>query len=207
MFFSHAIAYATAMAKDVMLYIPENGLISLNIPLTHTRLGTSSTRTTHPHYMKKLQLLMNMLGISVSIYNPFQFKTKGEMIAECENINFLQNNLINTMSCSHPDVGRYKGRTKPLHCGYCLPCTIRKAAILRGGLTDTSEYLYSNYHEINVAKESLKVYRLALARLEPKLAFLKIQESGPIENNIIQYTDLYKHGMNELKAYLEEFNV
>lgn len=51
------------------------------------------------------------------------------------------------------------------------------------------------------------MYRLALARLEPKLAFLKIQESGPIENNIIQYTDLYKHGMNELKAYLEEFNV
>lgn len=207
MFFSHAIVYATAMAKDVTLFIPENGLISLNIPLTHTRLGTSSTRTTHPHYMKRLQLLMNKLGIAISLYNPFQFKTKGEMVAECENTKFLQDNLINTMSCSHPDVGRYQRITKPLHCGYCLPCTIRKAAVLRGELTDTSEYLYSNYHEVNVAKESLKVYKLAIATYDPKLAFLKIQESGPIEDNIMQYTDLYKRGMNELKAYLEESNV
>ena len=39
MFFAHAIAYASAMNKSIELIIPENGLISLNIPLAHTRLG------------------------------------------------------------------------------------------------------------------------------------------------------------------------
>ena len=83
MFFSHAIAYASAMGKDVELIIPENGLISLNIPLAYTRTGTSSTRTTHPYYMKMLQKLITELGIAVTIKNPYQFKTKGEMILEC----------------------------------------------------------------------------------------------------------------------------
>lgn len=74
--FSHAIAYASAMGKEIELIIPENGLISLNIPLAYTRTGTSSTRTTHPHYMKMLQELIAELGLQVKIKNPFQFKTK-----------------------------------------------------------------------------------------------------------------------------------
>lgn len=34
MFFSHAIAMASSLGKDIELLIPENGLISLNIPIT-----------------------------------------------------------------------------------------------------------------------------------------------------------------------------
>jgi len=207
MFFSHAIVYATAMAENVTLIIPENGLISLNIPLAHTRLGTSSTRTTHPYYMKLLQMLIDRLGIIVKLYNPFQFKTKGEMAAECKNTDLLQGNIIHTMSCSHPDVGRYKGMNKTLHCGYCLPCTIRKAALLRGRLTDTSEYLISDYNSGDVARESMNAYKLALRTFESKNAFLKVQSSGPIEENIMEYADLYNRGMLELKTYLEGFNV
>ena len=78
------------MGKEIELIIPENGLISLNIPLAYTRTGTSSTRTTHPHYMKMLQDLIAELGIQVKIKNPFQFKTKGEMILECKDRGFLQ---------------------------------------------------------------------------------------------------------------------
>ena len=207
MFFSHAITYATAMAEKVTLIIPENGLISLNIPLSHTRLGTSSTRTTHPHYMNMLQLLLKRLGIMVELFNPFQFKTKGEMVVECENTELLQNSIIHTMSCSHPDVGRYQGKNRALHCGYCLPCTIRKAAIYHAGLQDTSEYLNGDYQGAKVVKESMNVYQLALATFKPETAFLKVQESGPIENNIMEYAGLYKRGIQELKLYLEDFNV
>ena len=53
------------MGKEIELIIPENGLISLNIPLAYTRTGTSSTRTTHPHYMKMLQELIAELGLQV----------------------------------------------------------------------------------------------------------------------------------------------
>ena len=62
MFFAHAIILGSAVNEDITLYIPENGLISLNIPLTNTRLGSSSTRTTHPYYMDLLQQLMLNIG-------------------------------------------------------------------------------------------------------------------------------------------------
>lgn len=48
MFFSHAVLLASTMNHEVTLIVPENGVISLNIPLTIHRLGSLSTRTTHP---------------------------------------------------------------------------------------------------------------------------------------------------------------
>lgn len=206
MFFSHAIAYATAMEGSVKLIIPENGLISLNIPLAHTRLGTSSTRTTHPHYIKMLQQLLLDLGIKVYITNPYQFKTKGEMILECKNREFLQNNINNTMSCSHPDIGRFKGAEYACHCGYCFPCTIRRAAIKKGQLNDTSEYWDDLYSIGDTAKHNLNVYKTAIANFNPKLSFLKIQCSGPIQEKINDFTYLYNRGMQELKEFLEDID-
>ena len=83
MFFANAIALSTVIDKEVELIIPENGVISLNIPLTNSRLGTSSTRTTHPYYFELLQKLLNNLGINIKIKNPYQFMTKGEMAQNC----------------------------------------------------------------------------------------------------------------------------
>lgn len=207
MFFSHAIAYASAMDKDIELIIPENGLISLNIPLAYTRTGTSSTRTTHPYYMKMLQQLITELGIRVKIINPFQYKTKGEMILECKDRRFLQAILDKTMSCSHPDVGRHRGMKKTMHCGYCLPCTIRRASILKGELRDTSTYYDSNYRALPVARQAYRTYNCAFNGFDENTAFLRIQESGPIEENIEQFADLYVRGMKEMKEYMEKINV
>jgi len=112
MFFSHAIAVASCLKKTVDLIIPENGFISLNIPSTFSRMGTSSTRTTHPHYMALFQKLLEIIDIPVRLVNPYQFKTKGEMLLECRNQTFVKNNLENTMSCSHPDIGRMQKETE-----------------------------------------------------------------------------------------------
>lgn len=207
MFFAYAIAYASAMDKEVELIIPENGLISLNIPLAYTRTGTSSTRTTHPHYMKMLQKLIEELGIRVKINNPFQFKTKGEMVLECEDRDFLQMVLDKTMSCSHPDIGRYQGMKKTMHCGYCLPCTIRRASIQKGKLNDTSTYFDSKYKNLPIARQAYRTYKCAFNSFDEKKAFLRIQESGPIEENIDQFAGLYVRGMKEMKECLEKINV
>lgn len=207
MFFSHAIAYASAMDKKIELIIPENGLISLNIPLAYTRTGTSSTRTTHPHYMKMLQELITELGLQVKISNPFQFKTKGEMILECRDRMFLQEVLDKTMSCSHPDVGRYQGMKTTMHCGYCLPCTIRRASIQKGRLQDTSTYFDSKFKKLPIARQAYRTYKCAFNSFDENNAFLRIQESGPIEENIEQFADLYVRGMKEMKECLEKINV
>ena len=64
----------------VELLIPENGFISLNIPLTPLRLGSLSTRTTHPLFIQQMQDILDALDFRVRLSNPYQFKTKGEML-------------------------------------------------------------------------------------------------------------------------------
>ena len=204
MFFSHAILLASGMGNPVTLYVPENGVISLNIPLTVHRSGSLSTRTTHPYFMGMLRHLLSNLGLSISIVNPYQFKTKGEMIRDCLDPQFLKNNVKWTMSCSHPDLGRYSGDSKPSHCGCCLPCTIRRAAIKTAGIKDKSKYRDAKYkdreHAIN-----LKSYRLGLKNYSehPLHPLMAIQQSGPINERHQAYADLYIRGMEELKNFID----
>lgn len=203
MFFSHALAVASCLRKSVNLIIPENGFISLNIPSTFSRLGTSSTRTTHPHYMEMFQKLLDLIELQVKLVNPYQFKTKGEMLLDCKNQYFVKDNLENTMSCSHPDIGRMQKEREARHCGYCLPCVIRQAAVMHAGIVDKSSYRDNKFVGGNVSRTNLNSYRLGLRKYNPRYAFMAIQSSGSIKNNIIQYTKLYIRGMDELKKYLE----
>ena len=203
MFFAHAIALASTLGKEVVLTIPENGLISLNIPSTFSRIGTSSTRTTHPYYMKNLQKLLDNIGLQVKINNPYQFKTKGEMLQQCKNQEFMNANVALTMSCSHPDVGRHRGEKHSMHCGYCLPCIIRQAAVKKAGIADNSRYYDSNCKLGNQANTCLNSYRQGLKKFDEKYAFMTIQQNGPITENIDDYTGLYIRGMKELDDYIK----
>ncbi|MCH2488716.1 MAG: 7-cyano-7-deazaguanine synthase [Flavobacteriales bacterium] len=206
LFFSHAIILASCIDKETTVHIPENGLISLNIPLTNTRLGSSSTRTTHPYYMKMLQNLLDRLDIKVNLNNPYQFKTKGEMIIECKNQKLIKNEYSITMSCSHPDQVRYDGSSKPLHCGKCLPCSIRRAAILKAYKTDLGEYSDANFEKPK-AKTELQSIKLGLKDYEKnKHNPLIIQIAGPIEENFDKYQQVYSRGMNELKLLIDSIN-
>lgn len=205
MFFSHAIALATMLNKKVDIIIPENGFISLNIPSTLSRIGTSSTRTTHPYYLKLLQQLLDNLQLEIRLKNPYQFYTKGEMIENCKNIKFLEENISNTMSCSHPDSGRMQGEKTTKHCGYCLPCVIRQASIKKAGITDSSLYRDSKFNNFDIAKMNYNSYRLGLKKFDSKYAFMTIQKSGQISDNIEKFTDIYVRGMNELKEYINSF--
>ena len=208
MFFTHAIILASALNKQTKLYIPENGLISLNIPLTSTRLGTSSTRTTHPYYMKCLQSLLNKLDIKVELENPYQFKTKGEMIIECSSPALLKANIAKTMSCSHPDQARYNKAKAPSHCGTCLPCVIRRAAIEKAYGSDNSLYQNMNFKLGISAPIDLQSYKIGILDFKNSsstIAF-KIQESGPILHQLQGFEKVYISGMNELTQFLDKYN-
>ena len=200
MFFSHAIAIASTYRNIKRLLVPENGFISLNIPLTNSRIGSSSTRTTHPEYFGYFQRLLYNLDIDIKIINPYQFMTKGEMILQCRNRDFLQENLINTMSCSHPDAGRHRGYKKTGHCGNCLPCIIRKAAILKGNLEDTSDYYDMTGPTATINYNS---YIRGIKKYNSEKAIFLIQKNGIIRYNIKEHTEIYKRGMEELKELLE----
>ncbi len=58
-FLAYGVLVATALDRyhkglDVPLYVCENGFISINPPLTDARLGSLSTRTTHPVFLTSL---------------------------------------------------------------------------------------------------------------------------------------------------------
>nr|VFJ43300.1 MAG: 7-cyano-7-deazaguanine synthase (queuosine biosynthesis) [Candidatus Kentron sp. FM]VFJ43948.1 MAG: 7-cyano-7-deazaguanine synthase (queuosine biosynthesis) [Candidatus Kentron sp. FM]VFK06036.1 MAG: 7-cyano-7-deazaguanine synthase (queuosine biosynthesis) [Candidatus Kentron sp. FM] len=119
------------------LLVPENGFISLNVPLTPLRAGSLSTRTTHPYFIRKIQAIFDACGFPVEIENPYQFKTKGEMFAECKNPELLRKLASQSMSCS-------RSTRLHQHCGRCVPCLIRRAAFVRAGIYDETSYHYSN---------------------------------------------------------------
>lgn len=206
MFFCHAVAVATCFNNSIELLIPENGLISLNIPLTNSRLGSSSTRTTHPYYLEMFQTLLNNLKVKITINNPYQFNTKGEMILLCYNYDFLSDNISETMSCSHPDQGRLFGETKTRHCGNCLPCVIRRASIKKAGIKETTSYRDVNYSNGEVSRINYNSYQIGLSKFKEKYAFIYLQKSGPITSEIDKYADLYIRGMKELREVLNNQN-
>ena len=56
------LAAAASFGAATPLIIPENGWISLNPPLTTNRLGSLSTRTTHPYFLEQLTGLWRAAG-------------------------------------------------------------------------------------------------------------------------------------------------
>lgn len=207
MFFMHAIILASCMNKEVDLYIPENGLISLNIPLTNSRLGSNSTRTTHPYYLKMFQKLLVKLGVKIKLKNPYQFLTKGEMLSNCKELDFIKEHYKETMSCSHPDQVRWvKGSFKPKHCGTCLPCTIRRASVLKAFENDATEYRDLDYVNRKASIE-LRSYKIGLLDYtDDNNKGFTIQISGNIDEQIDEYEDLYRRGMEELATFINTKN-
>lgn len=52
LFIGLGLMVADAFGDEVDLYIPENGFVSINVPLTGSRQGSYSTPTTHPAYTR-----------------------------------------------------------------------------------------------------------------------------------------------------------
>ena len=127
-FIAFGVLAATALDRyeqgtTVDVNVPENGFISLNVPLTPLRAGSLSTRTTHPIFMAEMQELLDALGLHVRLVNRYKFRTKGEMMVECRDQEMLARLASHSMSCG-------RGGRINRHCGQCLPCLVRRGAFL-----------------------------------------------------------------------------
>lgn len=139
-FMGLGIYAARSLGANTPLYAPENGLIAINIPLTPSRSGSCSTRTMHPFFLTELEAALHSLGITNSIINPFELKTKGECISECRDPNLLHSLIDRSVSCAHPSRRQEWVRREAGNCGYCVPCIFRRAALHRAGLDDGQKY-------------------------------------------------------------------
>lgn len=142
-FLSYGVLAATTLQayQDggvVTLNACENGFIAINPPLTPLRLGSLSTRTMHPVGLTLFQQIVDSAGLRLKIENPYRFKTKGEMMAECLDQASLQALGPKSTSC-----GRFL-RYGSKHCGRCVPCLIRRAAFRKWGHQDTTYYVFED---------------------------------------------------------------
>lgn len=185
----------------VELFVPENGFISLNAPLTSRRIGSLSSRTTHPHFTGLVQEMFDDVNIHCDILNPYQFQTKGEMITSCRDQTLLRTVLEHTVSCS-----RWKRSNQ--QCGCCVPCIIRRAALHKGGLPEQDEYVYEQLKNVlseTDRRDDLFALTNATEQLNTRAIGPWILDSGPLSPiDYEKYKSVFVDGLKEVKVFLEK---
>ncbi len=184
--------------EPMELYMPENGFISLNVPLSDRRIGSLSTRTTHPHFIAGIEQMLTAMDLNVRIINPYQFKTKGEMIGECKEPAVLKRLSGATVSC-----GKWKRKSQ--QCGRCFPCLIRRAAFKAAKITDPTDYRFTSLSEVDDPEDILAV-RLACLKMrtDPERW---IRRSGPIPaDSSVRHAlaDVFRRGLAEVDRYVSK---
>ncbi len=212
LFVTIALFAMSGVKECSKLFIPENGLIALNVPLEYLRIGSHSTRTTHPFYLKLWnEIVSDIFGFSIS--NPYWNKTKGEMAKECLNKEVFKIAMGQSCSCSSVNsVSIQSG--KSTHCGHCLPCIIRRAAMHKAfDDFDPSEYMDSNVTVLinNRASkgEQIRSFQYAIERLKknPSVKKVLIHKPGPLETDdtyLTQLADTFYRGLMEVDQWIQD---
>jgi len=166
---------AAGFGPSTPLIIPENGWISLNPPLTLNRLGSFSTRTTHPYFLEQVTGLWRDAGVDNPLVNPYQDLTKGEMVRRGRDREFLGRLFGRTISCARPVVSRWQ-RAPAGACGYCYPCLMRRAALHVLGWDRGQDYR----HDV-LADPKILAHRVRGRDLRALLLAWRTWEEAPAE--------------------------
>jgi 7-cyano-7-deazaguanine synthase in queuosine biosynthesis len=167
MFLAAGVVAASCVAAKVV-YIPENGLIALNAPLSSSRRGSLSTRTAHPRYLRELGAVVRALGFDITIENPFEYASKTDMVGLATDAE-IRRALFRTVSCAHAGDLWRQGKPGATHCGYCVPCLYRRAAFLLAGIEEPG-YVHDVFTELGTLTDTTaRDFRL-LARFARKMA-------------------------------------
>jgi hypothetical protein len=202
-FYGFAAMAASALPDidPLYIYVPENGFISLNIPLNPGRMGSLSTKTTHPVFLKHLQKLWTALGIAATLHTPYKHMTKGEVLVNCYDQPQMCQLMPRTTSC-----GKY-GRLNQ-QCGRCFPCLVRKAAFFRAGMPDpTPGYYHDDLQNGAQAGNANDTKAVAIAYLRYRSEGIRPLAAGALTfaapSERAGYQRVVEAGISELGAYLE----
>ena len=210
-FLAYGVLLATALRRhadgdETPLFVCENGFISVNPPLTTGRVGSLSTRTTHPVFLSQFQRLLDVAGLRVRITNPYEFVTKGEMLTDCDDRALLETLAHTATSC-----GRF-ARNGFKHCGRCVPCLIRRASLHAWRSQDSTVYRYSDLSRDDanhagfddVRSAAMAVAQIRRAGLD---RWLGASLCSTLIDDTMPYRDVVKRGIDELSRFLEAVGV
>lgn len=206
LFLTAGLALAASVSPTTPVYIPENGFIGINVPLTRARVGSNSTRTTHPHFIKSLQSVAEQLGIRNSILNPFRLKTKGEILAQTKNPTLLKQLAPLSISCSHPEAARYVKRPQG-NCGYCFPCLIRRASMAHVGWDEATGYAWDALSGVDLLDRNTRRaadLRAVINGVYAERPDRDILRNGPIpDGEHRQFLRVWRTGTVELRDWFK----
>ncbi len=208
LFLAFGTLTAAAIGDSAPLIVPENGFISLNVPLTPGRIGSYSTRTTHPNTVSLYRQLLHGLAIRVPIELPYVFLTKGEMLELAKDPDVVKRLASGSVSCASPNP---RSSAKEAHCGYCVPCIIRRAAMSAVGLDKASEY------RLDIRKPGgdltdkeathLKGFQLAILNRAGGISIPDLLSAGSLpssEGSVPDFRDVHDRGLAEVAAFLSQ---
>ena len=127
-----AVTASTAGLEEV--YLPENGVLTAALPLSRARIGSLSTRSTDPSLINLFNSLCEQAGWSCRLQNPFVYQTKAELIRDILRPALSPLDIQKTVSC-------WMTGRRNRQCGGCIPCLLRRLAMLAAGLPDEAYML------------------------------------------------------------------
>lgn len=118
-----------AVSGPANVWLNENGIMAMHLPLTAARIGSLSTHTASPPILDRIRRLANSsLGVPLQVENLLVGLTKPEVVGLAGELH-IDDKLVDTVSCWQI------GRTRT-HCGICTPCLIRRIASETHGVPD-----------------------------------------------------------------------
>ena len=163
---------AAVQARADTLWVYENGIGALNLPLNEAQLGVDNYRGVHPRSLIMFeQLAAQALDHPVRVRNPCLFRTKAEM---CRGLPAagLADTVRDTVSC---DSFPLRVKDTP-QCGSCTSCVLRRQALAASGLTryDPSEAYRDDLRDPSALKQDrlfgLEVMRGQVYRVDQCLS-------------------------------------
>ena len=113
----------------------ENGVLSINLPISPQVVGGRATRTTHPQVLNGFsEIFSAIFQKPFAVENPFCWMTKAEVVrsirgAGCGDL------IKHTVSCTHV----WAMTTLKTHCGTCSQCIDRRFGTLSAECPDLED--------------------------------------------------------------------
>lgn len=192
LFFAMGIYCAHSISDQMQMIVPENGTISINIPLNPSRRSACSTRTTHPVFITRLEKALRSVDVNNPLFNPYRLMSKADMVEACCR-NADKNRMFSLLyksSCSCAKRSHNYHWDKPSdvierdhinHCGMCLPCIYRRVALDTIGLDNPgllgTDINHGTAYDIdNLKQVRARDYRSLLHFLRSRMSEDKIRK-------------------------------
>lgn len=128
--------------KKHSIYVYENGITSINLPIQQDVINARASRTTHPKTLNLMKRFFRFFDSEFNFAVPYYSKTKEDILKVFADFDEKEL-LASSVSCS---ATRASGMVN--HCGCCSQCIDRRFAVYASGLDDYD----ANYIDDFIAK-------------------------------------------------------